>query len=254
MGSNEANIKDKLFENYEDSLWKVLMYDYAEVEGKRFIEENEALKRDGKYQPSSEAVKRFNKKMNAAFRQPKLRSFIELMSPAVNKAAVFIVAVGIIFSLSFTFVSGFRIQVLNLMLSLEEKYTLIKLDDKSDENIIADNLYVNWRNAYVPTYIPQGYKIYTLSNTADLKAIDYINDKNDVITFCELNASIENTVDTENASLIKNIDINGNEGLLVVKGNSVSIAWSDNTRIFMLHTQLSIEETVKIAESVTYIE
>ena len=37
MGSNEVNIKDKLYENYEDSLWKVLMYEYAEVEGKRFI-------------------------------------------------------------------------------------------------------------------------------------------------------------------------------------------------------------------------
>ena len=29
MGSNEANIKDKLYENYEDSLWKVLMYEFG---------------------------------------------------------------------------------------------------------------------------------------------------------------------------------------------------------------------------------
>ncbi len=254
MGSNEANIKDKLYENYEDSLWKVLMYEYAEVEGKKFVEENETLKKEDKYKPSPEAVKKFNKKMNAAFRKPKYRNLMKSIWPVVNKAAVFIVMIGVIFSISFTFVSGFRIQVLNLILSLEEKYTLIKLDDNGNENIIADNLYVNWHNAYVPTYIPQGYNIYNLTNTLDFKTIDYINNEDDVINFCELNASMENTLDTENASLIKNVDINGNEGLLVVKDDKVSIAWSDNIKIFVIHTQLSIEETEKIAESVTYIK
>lgn len=254
MEVNKQNIKDKLHEDYEDSLWKILMYEYAEVEGKRFIEENEELKQKNKYLPSSEAVKMFNKKMNFAFKRPLHKNLMKSMYSIINKIAVIIVIVGVVFTISFTFVSAFRIQVLNLMLTLEEKYTLIRLNENIDENIIADNLYINWRNTYAPTYIPKGYKISNLTNTTDLKVIDYINDEDNLITFYVVNASMENTLDTENASLIQNIDINGYEALLVLKDEKVSIAWSDNINIFMIHTRLSIEETVKIAESVMYIE
>ena len=233
MGLNESNIKSKLYEEHEDSLWKIFMYDYAEAEGKRFIEENEALKQGDHYNRSSEAVKRFNRKMNSAFRRPFNRNRKNTIWYVFNKVAVVAVMIGIVFTISFTFVSAFRIQVLNLMLTLEERYTLIKLDDMSNENINDEDLKVNWHNAYVPTYIPKGYKIYNITNTKDLRCIDYINTEDDIITFCELNDSIENTIDTENASLIKNVDINGNEALLVVKDDTVSIAWSNNIKIFM---------------------
>lgn len=250
MNSNERN---ELYKHYEDCLFRVLMYRYAESEGKRYIVENEALKRENKYQPSSKAVRRFNKSVNTTIIKSNLHSFIISIRPLINKAAVFVVILGLIFSFTFTFISAFRIEVLNLLLKIEEKYTLIRLDD-NENNIDSDKSYINWRNIYIPTYIPEGYYIYSFTNEADLKVIDFVDDHGNIITFCELSASIENTLDTENASLIKNININGNAGLLVVKEDRVSIAWSDNVRIFTLHTQLPIEETVKIAESVSFID
>jgi len=250
MNSNERN---ELYKQYEDCLFRVLMYRYAENEGERFIVENEALKRENKYQPSPKAVGRFNKSVNKAVIKSKLHSFMISIRPLINKAAVFIVILGLVFSFTFTFVSAFRIEVLNLLLKFQEKYTLIRLDD-NENNTDSDNSYILWRNVYVPTYIPEGYYIYSFTNEANIKVIDFVDDHGNIITFCELSASIENTLDTENASLVKNININGNDGLLVIKADRVSIAWSDNERIFTLHTQLSVEETVKIAESVLFID
>lgn len=250
MNSNERN---ELYKQYEDCLFRVLMYRYAENEGERFIVENEALKRENKYQPSPKAVGRFNKSVNKAVIKSKLHSFMISIRPLINKAAVFIVILGLVFSFTFTFVSAFRIEVLNFLLKFQEKYTLIRLDD-NENNTDSDNSYIIWRNVYIPTYIPEGYYIYSFTNEANIKVIDFVDEHGNIITFCELSASIENTLDTENASLVKNININGNAGLLVVKEDRVSIAWSDNVKIFTLHTQLPIEETVKIAESVSFID
>ena len=59
MNSNERN---ELHKQYEDYLFRVLLYEYAKYEGERFIVENEDLKRENKYLPSPKAVRRFNKR------------------------------------------------------------------------------------------------------------------------------------------------------------------------------------------------
>ena len=56
MNSNERN---ELYKQYEDCLFRVLMYRYAENEGERFIVEYEALKRENKYQPHFIVIDRY---------------------------------------------------------------------------------------------------------------------------------------------------------------------------------------------------
>lgn len=249
MDSNDT-VKNELYRQYEDSLWKLVMYRYAEIEGERFVVENKALKLEKMFMPSQQAVRKYTEKLSAAARQEKLRGFIKKAQPALNKAAVFIAVSALVFSIAFTNISAFRREVLNLVIKFEEKYALIKLDESENDK---PRLYVSWRNTYVPTYIPDGYYIYNFTNTDDLKILEYTDDEDNHIIFCDMSASLENAIDTENASLIKEITVGAGKGLLVEKEGRVTIAWSDNDRVFTLHTYLSVEETIKIAESVTYM-
>ncbi len=54
-------VRKKLYEEYEDSLFKLIMHDAAEKEGRLFLEEKEKLKNDPKFMPSRAAIKKFNK-------------------------------------------------------------------------------------------------------------------------------------------------------------------------------------------------
>jgi hypothetical protein len=54
------NSKDKSEqEEYEDAIFQLAMNKLAEMEGKRYLEEMEALKNDPEYMPSPEAQKKF---------------------------------------------------------------------------------------------------------------------------------------------------------------------------------------------------
>ena len=61
-------------------------------------------------------------------------------------------------------------------------------------------------------------------------------------------------LDTENASVIETISINGHEGTVVVKNSLVTIIWSMNKRMFMIRAQTEKDMAVKMAEGVKYIE
>jgi hypothetical protein len=61
--------KTKRFEEYEDGLWQVLMYNYAEHEGNELLEETAPLKDDPQYQPSDAEQKKFRNMLNGELRK-----------------------------------------------------------------------------------------------------------------------------------------------------------------------------------------
>lgn len=253
MTTNEHTFnKEKRFEEYEDSFWRLAMMGYAEQEGVNFIKEKEELIKNPSYQPSPNAIKNFKKMLGATFRKKNTKLIMKGAYKALNKVAVITFICTILFSATVVSVEAFRIQVLNFLISFEKEYTSIKLDSENMSNIIGDNLYMTWHDSYVPTYIPEGYRISGLNYASDYKIISYINSENKRITFAEFDASMESNVDTENASQIRSITINGNEGLLVVKDSQITIAWSASTRMLVLNTQLDVDSSIQIAESVIF--
>ena len=255
MPINEnAFSKEKRLEEYEDSFWRLAMMGYAETEGAGFIIENEELKKDPSYQPSLSGINNFKKMLRVTYWKKVTNIIIKGACSALNKVAIIAFICTILFFVTVASVEAFRVQVLNFLISIEEEYTSIKLDGENNNSIIGDNLYMTWQNSYVPTYIPEGYQIAGMHYTSNYKTINYINNENKRIAFAEYDASMEGNVDTENASQIKDITINGDKGLLIVKDSQVTIAWSTSTRIIVLSTQLDIENSVKIAESVIFIK
>ena len=61
-------------------------------------------------------------------------------------------------------------------------------------------------------------------------------------------------LDSENADREETVWVNGNEGLLIEKNGKFLVTWGAYERIFSLRTELSLEETLKVAESIGYQE
>lgn len=67
--------ENTLREEYEEALIKLAMSSFAEREGQRLAQENEALKNDPFYQPSAEAERKFARSMNRRYYKQKSQEF-----------------------------------------------------------------------------------------------------------------------------------------------------------------------------------
>ncbi|MDO9534517.1 MAG: DUF4367 domain-containing protein [Bacillota bacterium] len=252
--SPEQN-RQKLYTEYEDSLFKLVMYDAAEKEGCLFVEENEQLKKDPKNQPSQTQIKEFSKLLDIHAKKrlshtPKPR-FMKMLS----RVAIVMLAVIIVFSTAMLTVQAFRIRVLNFLISVESKYTSFQLNGV-DSDPAGKNLVVNWTNAYVPTYIPDDYEVSSISSSESIKKLIFSNkkDENLFIMYTECSPSNSIAVDTENASLVETVNINDNIGKLVVKNPLITVVWEMDGRLFFVETIISPEEAVEIAKGVKFIK
>lgn len=248
-------IRKKLYEEYEDSLLKLIMYDAAEKEGQLFLKEKEDLKNVPESQPSTEAFNRFSELLDCHLKKQKANTTKPRITNALNKVAVCFLLVVVLLFTTAASVKALRIKVLNFFVDIHTKYTSYQIKE-SNNGTSNRNQVVNWTNAYVPTYIPDGYKIGSISSNNLLKQIVFENqqDKNLRIFYIDLNEASSPAVDTENASVFKAININGYEGTLVVKNSIVTIVWSIEDHLFTVQAPTSEDTAIKIAEGVKYID
>jgi hypothetical protein len=250
MNPNKSSFdKLKRMEDYEDSLWRVIMLNYAEYEGRQLFEENEILKKDPGNKPSENELKRFDKLITGTFRKRRILDIVKISKNIMPKIGIFFLIFMLGFAAMFTTVSAFRVQVLNFLLTFEKEYTSVKLSGSE----IAGDINNGFTNTYAPMYIPDGYYIDNFSNIGNLKTIEYINDEKNLIQFIEFSAGSSN-IDTENAESSKTVKINGEDGFFVVKDGKITISWSADDRVFVIFAQLSEDEIVQIAESVIFVK
>jgi len=243
--------EEELYDDYDDSIWRLIMLKYAEVEGERLLKEAEEARNNPEYAPSEEAKKRIAKLIERKFRRDRIRAMAKIGSKFMLRFAIVIGVISLGFILTFTTVSAFRVQVLNFLLGFEEKYIAIKLDDGENTNA---EINLNWHDAYIPSYIPEGYRINEIANDDDIKTIDYINNDKHHIRFMVFKSLAISNVDNENSEVFKYIEINGTEGIFVIKNGITTISWQHDDKIFVITAQLSEKEIVKIAENIIYIK
>lgn len=254
MSSNGSNEIKILNDTYEDGVFRLVMNNVAEKEGKLLYEENELLKSNPEYMPSQEEIKKFSRLLDSRLKKANQKHRSLRLSKMINKVAVAVLAITILFSTAMVTVQAFRVQVLNFLISVESKYTSYQLSGSKGNDKNNAGLTVSWTNAYVPTYVPEDYEVTSISSSDSLKKIIFSNKKDEAlyIVYCEYTSSNSIAVDTENASLVKKIKINGEDGTLSAKDTTVTVAWKIDEHLFAIQGSLSTDEAVKLAESVKY--
>ena len=251
--NSPEQIRKKLYEEYEDSLFKLVMHDATEKEGQLFLEEKEKLKNDPEFLPSQEAIQKFSQQLDAHLKKPKAYARRQRILKALNRVAVAMLITLVILGTTVVTVQAVRVRVLNFLMDIQQEYTSFQLKD-SGSGSEGGSTTIDWHKAYMPTYIPAGYEVITSSNGELLRRIEFKNQQGSFITYMELSEGNKPALDTENASVFETVSINGHEGTLVAKDSLVTIIWQMNNRMFMIRGQTEKDTVVKMAEGVKYIE
>jgi len=246
-------MRKKLYEEYEDSLFKLVMHDAAEKEGQLFLEEKEKLKNDPEFFPSHAAVQKFSQQLDAQLKKPKAYAGRQRIWQFLNRAAVAMLIMLVVLGATVVTVEAMRVRVLNFLMDIQQEYTSFQLKDNSSGSE-GDSTTIDWRQAYVPTYIPYGYEVSAVSDGELLRKIEFKSPQGSLITYMELGEGNKPALDTENASVFETVSINGHEGTLVEKDSLVTIIWAMHDRMFMIRGEMEQNTAVKMAEGVKYID
>lgn len=244
-------LRNKLYEEYEDSLMRLVMYEAAEKEGKTFLEETVKLKNDPAYTPSVDAVQRFNSKLDTIIKKNRASALRRRILKISNRSAIAMLIVIVLLLTTVASVQALRVRVLNFFIDIKPEYTSFQLKENGDSP--SGSPVVEWTKAYVPTYIPEGYKVSSSSSSETYKKIIFQNQKGSVIIYTESNEDSMLNMDTENASVVKEISINDHKGMLAVKNSTVTIVWVLDEHVFTVQASSDEDTVVKIAEGVVFI-
>jgi hypothetical protein len=248
--------RKKLYEDYEDSLFRLLLDEAAEQEGQGYLEERERLKGDPESVPSKEAFQKFSRQLDVCIKKKNASLRNKRILRALNRAAVAMLIIVVLLFGGVTSVKALRIRVMNFLIEIQPEYTSVQLKDSDDPSGGEDggNQEINWHQGYAPAYIPDGYIVAGMTDSERYKKIIWDNQQGSLIIYEESAAGANLGLDTENAESLKTITISGHEGLLAVKDSVVSIVWNMEDRMFSLRAQTSEDIAVNIAESVKYTE
>jgi len=251
--NSPEQIRRKLYEEYEDSLFKLVMHDVAEKEGQLFLDEKDKLKNDPEYLPSREAVQKFSRQMDGYLKKSKAYTKNRRILAVLNKAAVAMLIALVILGTTVVTVEAVRVKALNFLMNVQQEYTSFQLQDSSsDSEGVSTN--IDWHQSYVPTYVPDGYEISSITDSELSKTIEFTDSQGSLITYMELSADNKPALDTEHATGFEAVSINGHEGTVVMKNSLVTVIWAMNDRMFMIRGQIDKDMAIKLAEGVKYVK
>ena len=242
--------REKLRENYEDSVLALLMDEFAESEGKRYIEENERLRQDPSATVPEDVERRalqfinreFAKK-NRAYTGGKLLRFLGRMAIAAIIAALLF---GAAFALSETVRAG----TLNFLMQMDERiatWQFVEENTGTSDNVVNLDVTLKW--------LPDGYTEtqYTVITPDDV-VIDYTNDAGGLIRVSvHESEDFIYTLDLEEADYSTEITVNDCDGMLIQKGDIVRVYWAyynTNLVVGLMSADVDMDTLLQVAESV----
>lgn len=249
---NNRPDKDIMREQYEDSLFKLLMDDFAEKEGQRLTEENETLKDDKDFVLPDGIEARGEKTINEIFVAKRRKESWQRTKRILSGVAAIVLVCGIVFATLFTTVSAFRESVYKLLVDDEHINTDINLQETNVTNELGNSIEVP-QGTYLPTWLPEGYALVSYETDAAKTIAMFSNNSGNTIYYYEFNNETVFGVDTEDAESTESISFNGHDGLVVLKGDKISITWIDTRRNMLVRIKtLDIDKkiVIKIAQSV----
>ena len=114
------------------------------------------------------------------------------------------------------------------------------------EFIDADVFY--WEGAYAPTYMTLGYEFSELKESSNQKLAIYCCDDK-YFAFSQSSEGVFQ-IDTEEATVVKEIIINDSNAMYVEKNGFVIIVWNIGDSTFSIRGTINPEEAIKIAEGI----
>lgn len=193
-------------------------------------------------------IQEFESKEKKKKKQISVKKFMRL-------AAVIMICVTASLGVITINVDAFRIKLFDIIGKDHGEYMDINIVEKGEISpAIKEKFPEDWDCVFYPMELPEGFNLKNTSSMGSLKTLFFAN-KNDYPLSLEFSPIGEwsKALDSEDSDVDK-IKVNDKEALFTTKDGCNSLVWADNGYEFKLTTyDLKIKETVKIAESIVFI-
>lgn len=249
--------REKLLEQYEDAVFSLLMDEAAEQEGQALLAEAERLNNDPDAGIPEELDKKCRKLIRDSFRKVRRKTAGRITGKVLQKVLIAVLAAAILLGVAYAAIPEFRAGVLNLMLTVTDVSTDLKLVPGSGE--INGSTSDSAIYCYGVPQIPKGYELDFVAEEETDRFYSYKNEDGDVIQvdFYQGSTGTNCGVDTENAQTITNVVINGCRGIYVEKNGTIQAVWVDTDRqvfITLYCTALDKETVLEMTQAMKYMQ
>ena len=191
----------------------------------------------------------FEQKMQLLFaREEKSRRLSTFKKRAVQIAAAILIFI-LLSGLTILSVEAWRVRVLNYIIDINEKYTGFLIDDGS----IDQSQFPETPGMHLPSYIPDGYTLEKIETSGSFYVVTYENEGGDLIQLKRLPSGSSVGIDSEDA-YHEQLLVNDELAYYYFKNDYSTLLFGYKENKFLLLGLISMDEIIRMAESMEYIE
>lgn len=234
-------IKEDLYEQYDDILFKAVMLQVANEEGRRLISENERLKADPSFAVPTEVYKHGLGTIRRAFRKGTREAKTKKMGKLIYRVAGVILVLFLLTCVAFAAFPDLRVKFLNVFMHEYETHTefMYQTEGSNEEEY---SIRVEW--------MPQGFALEERGGTS-IEKWEKWSDKDGRAAILSKSEPVTESFDTEDAE-VSSVSIHEYQGTLIVKNDMIQIVWfnSDTNVVYTITSaKLTKTEAMKIAQN-----
>ena len=233
--------QEKLYEQYEDAVFALLMDKVAEENGKKLLQQNEELLADPDAAVPETLSKRCLRTIEKAYRKSQWKAAAKKVTRVLNRVALWILVPLFLFGTAFAASETVRIKTLNFLITNFEFGTEFRIENSAtapQQQSMA---------TLVEDCVPSDYDLISQSSTSLSEVFLYTNASDSevsiiIYTLEKLNGAI--TIDTEDAEVWYNT-IDDQNVMYVQKAGTYQAVWTDveNQKMYVIsssNTELDI--------------
>lgn len=230
-----------------DRLLKEAALQAAETMGQQYLEEAE---KDA-YYPSFEFNQRVRKMIEAETKPSAPVPLFQKLYLSFSKAALWILLVLIVLLFAIPKVASARNWVTKLVMESNPKYVTYYLQETDTVIDSLDNSEKIFPvGAYYPTYIPEGFRLRLLNYNGSSITYRFVDSKGKLVNVQVIGTGETMNLDNENLEEDSIEIVNGYEARYTLKLERHCLIWTTENYIIFVNTNLSKEETLKIANGI----
>ena len=236
------NENERLYEQYEDVLFVLLMNKVAEETGKALMQKNEELLADPDAAVPETLSKRCLRTIEKAYRKSQWKAAAKKVTRALNQVALWILVPLFLFGTAFAASETVRVKTLNFLITNFEFGTEFRIENTASATPQQQSM-----TPIVDDCIPSDYDLISQSSTSLFEKYLYANDSDSelsIVIYALENFGGAITIDTEDAEVWYNT-IDDQSVMYVQKADTYQAVWTDveNQKMYVLsssNTELDV--------------
>lgn len=249
------NRNDRLYNDYEDALFALLMDEVAQEEGARLLEENERLKGD----PNAAVPPELDKKSLETIRRTlagQHRRHTHTVGWYLSRLAVAILAALLLFAVAYASIPDLRLRTLQMLIDSSDVSSRLSFAFGGNaKESDGEEEHPQTLAGYTLPQISERYTVVDQGETSRSAWIKYQHADGSVIRI-KITESSDSFIDSEEVDKCEDIDIHGYLGKMYEKNGAIYLSFYDTDRekIITLYADGIDKEAARTyAEQMSYV-